>query len=113
MTAIVEICTAFGLVVAAKETVTIHMHATNMGVGVVKVEAAGDRYKQLEYFLHLGGEISCIGEVTPEIRSRTGQAWTCLYKYSRAVYDNPHIALTTKVLLKTEVVEGVLYGCAS
>ncbi|CAM9715851.1 unnamed protein product, partial [Sphacelaria rigidula] len=41
-------------------------------------------------------------------------AWTCFYKYSKAVYDNPYIALTTEVrLLKTEVIEVMLYRCVT
>ncbi|CAN0105448.1 unnamed protein product, partial [Sphacelaria rigidula] len=45
---------------------------------------------------------------------KIGQAWTRFYKYSKEVYNNPYIALATKVcLLKTEVIEVMLYGCVT
>ena len=114
MTAVVEVCAAFGLVVAEKKTVTMHMRPPNMEADTIEVEAAGQRYRQVESFLYLGGRISSIGDITPEIHSRIGQAWACFHKYSRAVYDNRYIDLTTKInLLKTEVIEVMLYGCAT
>ncbi|CAM9436546.1 unnamed protein product, partial [Sphacelaria rigidula] len=65
-------------------------------------------------FLYLAGKINSIGDVNPEIHSRIGQAWTCFYEYSKAIYDNPYIGLATKVrLLKTEVIEVMLYGCVT
>ncbi|CAM9724461.1 unnamed protein product, partial [Sphacelaria rigidula] len=100
MTAVVEVCAAFGLVVTEKTTVTMHMRYPNM---------EADTVEQVESFLYLGGKISSIIDVTPEVHSRIGQAWTCFYKYSRAVYDNSYIALTTKAhLLTTEVIEETL-----
>ena len=48
------------------------------------------------------------------IKRRTGYAWNCFLKYSRAVYDNPYIAVADKVrFLKAEVLEVMLYGCMS
>ncbi|CAM9667236.1 unnamed protein product [Sphacelaria rigidula] len=100
MMAIVEGCPTFGLVSAEKKTDTIY------------VEAAGQIYRRVESFLYLGGTISGIGDVTPEIHSRIGEACPCFY--SRAVYDNPYIALTTTVgVLKTEVIEVVLCRCVT
>ncbi|CAM9593472.1 unnamed protein product [Sphacelaria rigidula] len=85
------------------------MHFPNMETDTIEAEAARQRYKQVESFLYLGGNISSIGDVTPEIRSRIGQAWTCFYKYSKAENDNPYIALATMVrLLETELIELML-----
>ena len=78
------------------------------------MEAAGQRYKQVKCFLCLGGRISGIGYIIPETHSRIGQAWACFHRYSEAVYGNQYIDLTTKIsLLKTEVIEVLLYGCAT
>ena len=61
--------------------------------------------------LYCGG-ISSVGDVGPEIKRRTGYPWNCSLKYSRAVYDNPYIAVADKVrFLKAEVLEVMLYGC--
>ena len=39
---------------------------------------------------------------------------TCFLKYSRAVYDNPYIAVADKVrFLKAEVLKVMLYGCVT
>ena len=58
--------------------------------------------------------ISSVGDVGPEIKRRTGYAWNCFLKYSRAVYDNPYIAVADKVrFLKAEVLEVMLYGCVT
>ena len=52
--------------------------------------------------------------VGPEIKRRTGYAWNCFLKYSRAVYDSPYIAVADKVrFLKAEVLEVMLYGCVT
>ena len=81
MTAVVEVCAAFVLVVA-KKTVTMHMCSPNMEADTVEVEAAGQRYRQVESSLYLGGRISSIGDITPEIHSRIDQAWAWFHKYS-------------------------------
>ena len=64
--------------------------------------------------MYLGSTISSVGDVGPEIKRRTGYAWNCFLKYSRAVYDNPYIAVADKVrFLKAEVLEVMLYGCVT
>ena len=112
MTAVVEVCAAFGLVVAEKKTETMHMRSPNMEADTAEVEATGRRYKELQSFLCLDGEIS-IGDVISEIYSRIGQAWACFHKYSIAVYDDQCIDLTKINFLQTEVIEVMLNGCAS
>ena len=85
-----------------------------MKAEAVAVEAAGQRYSQVDTFVYLGSTISSVGDVGPEIKRRTGYAWNCFLKYSRAVYDNPYIAVADKVrFLKAEVLEVMLYGCVT
>ena len=101
MTAIVEVCAAFGLIVVSeKKTVTMHMGPPTMKAEAVAVEAAGQRYSQVDTFVYLGSTISSVGDVGPEIKRRTGYAWNCFLKYCRAVYDNPYIAVADKVRLR-------------
>ena len=114
MTAIVEICAAFGFIVSEKKTVTMHMRPPTMKAEAVAVEAAGQRYSQVDTFVYLGSTTSSVGDVGPEIKRRTGYAWNCFLMYSRAVYDNPYIAVADKVrFLKAEVLEVMLYGCVT
>ena len=78
-----------------------------MKAEAVAVEAAGQRYSQVDTFVYLGSTISSVGDVGPEIKRRTGYAWNCFLKYSRAVYDNPYIAVADKVrFLKAPFPEG-------
>ena len=66
------------------------------------------------HFVYLGSTISSVGDVGPEIKRRTGYAWNCFLKYSRAVYDNTYFAVADKVrFLKAEVLEVMLYGCVT
>ena len=85
-----------------------------MKAEAVTVEAAGQRYSQVDTFMYLGSTISSVGDVGPEIKRRTGYAWNCFLKYSRAVYDNPYIAVADKVrFLKAEVHQVMFYGCVT
>ena len=114
MTAIVEVCAAFVLIVSEKKTVTMHVRPPTMKVEAVAVEAAGQRYSQVDTFVYLGSTTSSVGDVGPEIKRRTGYAWSCFFKYSKAVYDNPYIAVADKVRFpKAEVLEVMLYGCVT
>ena len=114
MTAIVEVCAAFVLIVSEKKTVAMHMRPPTMKVEAVAVEAAGQRYSQVDTFVYLGSTTSSVGDVGPEIKRRTGYAWSCFLKYSKAVYDNPYIAVADKVRFpKAEVLEVMLYGCVT
>ena len=48
-----------------------------MKAEAVAVEAAGQRYSQVDTFVYLGSTISSVGDVGPEIKRRTGYAWNC------------------------------------
>lgn len=63
---------------------------------------------------HLGRKISSMSFAIAEIYSRIGPGLEVLYKYSRLEYDHPYIGLDVKfLLLKTEVIETMLYGCVN
>ena len=70
MTAIIEVCAAFGLIVSEKKTVTMHMRPPTMKAEAVAVEAAGQRYSQVDAFVYLGSTISR----TLALRSNAGLA---------------------------------------
>ena len=81
MTTIVEVCAAFSLIVSEKKTVTMRMRSPTMKAEeAVAVEAAGQRYSQVDTFVSLGSTISSVGDVGPEIKRRTGYAWNCFLK---------------------------------
>lgn len=58
------------------------------------------------------GKNNKMGYAKPAVHDRIDQAWACCFKHSRAAYGDPHIALAKVRLVKAEVIEVMLYGCA-
>ena len=57
MKVIVEVCRAFALTVSAKKTDTMCMLPPHIRRTIVRVEAAGQTYKQVPSFTYLGGAV--------------------------------------------------------
>lgn len=114
MTPRVEVCVAFGLVVAEKMAVNMHKCFPEYRGGCGRGGGSGSNIHASCVFPLPWPKISSISDVTPEIHNRIGQARTCFYKHSAVLHDNPYIALVTKVRLqKTEVIEAAQYGCVT
>ena len=58
MEVIVEVCRAFALTVSAKKTETMRMPPPRTPRTMVRVEAAGQTYKQVQCFTYLGGAVT-------------------------------------------------------
>ena len=115
MGAIVVTCQEFGLTVSEKKTEAMHLwshpHTTS---NALRIEAAGQRYKQTIEFVYLGGAISESADLDIEIKRRIGAAWASVRKYSSQLYDRRNARLSLKIrLFKAEVMEAMLYGCAT
>ena len=76
MTAIVEVCRAYGLTVAERKTETMMMRPPHHAQEDLEIVAAGQRYAQTEQFVYLGGTITAEADMTAQIRRRTGAAWS-------------------------------------
>ena len=65
--------------------------------------------------MYLGGAISESADVDIEIKRRIGAAWASVSKYSSQLsYDRRKARLSLKIrLFKEEVMEAMLYGCAT
>ena len=117
MTAVVEVCGAYGLtVVAETKTETMVMRPPDCVAEDLRVEAAGQRYKQTEQFVYLGGTVTAEADMTAELHRRTGAAWNAFRRYAHVLYDRPvSVApLEFKVrMFQAEVREALLYGCAT
>ena len=88
-----------------------HPHTAS---NVLRIEAAGQRYKQTTEFVYLGGAISESANLDIETKRRIGAAWASVRKYSSHFYDRRSAQLLLKIrLFKTEVMEAMLYGCAT
>ena len=71
MEVIVEFCRAFALTVSAKKTETMCMLPPRTPQTVVRIEAAGQIYKQVQSFTYLGGAVTETPDVSFEIDRRT------------------------------------------
>ena len=75
MTAVVEVCGAYGLtVVEERKTETMVMCPPHHAQEDHEIVVPGQRYAQTEQFVYLGGTIMAEADMTAEIRRRTGAA---------------------------------------
>ena len=115
MDVIVVACQEFGLTVSGKTTETMHLwsHPDTMS-NALRVEAAGQRYTQTIEIVYLGGAISQSADLDTEIKRRIGAALASVTKYSSELYGRWNARLSLKIrLFKSEVMEAMLYGCAT
>ena len=88
-----------------------HPHTAS---NALRIEAVGQRYKQTTEFVYLGGAISESADLDIEVKRRIGAAWASVRKYSSQLYDRRNARLSLKIrLFKAEVMEAMLYGCAT
>ena len=114
MEVIVEVCRAFGLTVSAKKTETMCMPPPRTPRTMVRIEAAGQIYKQVQSFTYLGGAVTETPDMSIEIARRTSACWARIRRYSRELYGQPKVALSLKTrMVKAEAIEALLYGCST
>ena len=83
---IVEVCRAFALAVSAKKTETMCMPPQRTPRTMVRIEAAGQIYKQVQSFTYLGGAVTETPDMSVEIARRTRACWMRIKRYSRELY---------------------------
>ena len=88
-----------------------HPHTAS---NTLRVEAAGQRYKQTTEFVYLGSAISESADLDIEIKRRIGAAWASVRKYSSQLYGRRDARLSLKIrLFKAETMKAMPYGCAT
>ena len=90
MEVIVEVCRAFALIASGKKTVTMCMTPPRTPRTMVRIEATGQIYKQVQSFTYLGGAVT----ETPDMSVKHRQA-------DRRMLDAHH-AVHTGALRPTE-----------
>ena len=81
---------------------------------MVRVEAAGQIYKQVQFFSYLGCAVTETLDMYVEIVRRTRACWMRIRRYLRELYDQPKVALSLKTrMVKAEAIEALLYGCST
>ena len=96
MEVIVEVCRAFALTVSVKKTETMCMPPPRTPWTMVRIEAAGQIYKQVQSFTYLGGAVTETPDMSVEIARRTRACWIRIRRYLRELYGQPKIALSLK-----------------
>ena len=106
MEVIVEVCQAFALTVSARKTETMRMPPPRTPRAMVRIEAAGQIYKQVQSFTYLGGAVTETPYVSVEIARRTRACWMRIRRYSRELYGQPKVALSLKTrMLNAEAIK--------
>ena len=116
MEVIVEVCRAFALTVSAKKTETMCMPPPRTPRTMVRVEAAGKIYKQVQSqsFTYLGGAVTETPDMSVEIARWTRACWMRIRWYLREFYDQPKVALSLKTqMVKAEAIQALLYRCSA
>ena len=83
MEVIVEVFRAFALTVSAKKKETMCMPPPRTPRTMVRSEAAGQIYKQVQSFTHLGGAVNETPDISVEIARRIHACWMHIRRYSR------------------------------
>ena len=96
MEVIVEVCRAFALAVSAKKTEAMCMPPPRTPRTMVRTEAAGQIYKQMQSFTYLRGAVTETPDMSIEIARRTRACWMRIRRYSRELYGQPKVALSLK-----------------
>ena len=106
-------CRMSGIRTDRSEKKTEAMHHPSTASNALRIEAAGQRYKQTTEFVYLGA-ISGSAYLDIEVKRRIGAAWANVKIYSSQLYDRRNTRLSLKIrLFKAEVAEAMLYGCAT
>ena len=114
MEVIVDIFRAFTLTVSAKKTETMYMPLPRTPRTMVRVQAAGQIFRQVQSFTYLGGALTETPNMSIEITRRTRACWMRIRRYLRETYDHPKVALSLKTrILKAEAIKDLLYGCST
>ena len=112
MEVILEVCRAFALTVSEKKTETMRMPPPRTPRTMMRIEAAGQIYKQVQSFAYLGGAVTETSDMSVETARRTRACWMRIRPYLRELYDQPKVALSLKTrMVKAEAIETLLYGC--
>ena len=111
MEIIIEVCRTFALTVSAKKTETMCMPPLRTPRTMVRVEAAGQIYKQVKSFTYLGGAVTETPNMSVEIARRTHACWIRIRRYLRELYNQPKVALPLKTrMVKDVAIAALLYG---
>ena len=116
MGVIVVVCEAFGRTVSETKTEIMCLRTKGMpeATAIFRVEAVGQMYNRTNELVHLGGNVNHNDDLSIEVNRRIRNAGRSFRKYTLELYDRPSAPLELKIrMLRAEVIEAMLYGCAT
>ena len=115
MAVFVEVFGTFGLTISESKTGTMCMPIPRAPATKRVFNATGQQYRQTTSFTYLGGTVTETSNLSDEIDRRTRAGWMGLKRYKRELYDRPKASLLPikARMVRSEVVETLLYGCAT
>ena len=112
MELIVEVFRPFALTVLVKKPETMGMPPPQTPRTIVRAEAAGKIYNQVQSFTYLGGAVTKTPGTSVEVAGWTHACWMRIRRYLYELCDQPKVALSLKIqMVKVEAIEALLYGC--
>ena len=112
MTTLADVLGAFSLTVFEKKTETMSLPIPHTPVTPIAFTTTRQQFRQTTSFVYLKGMITESSRLSAEIDRRTRAGWMSFNRYRAELYDRPTASLDQKAwMVKSEVVEALLYGC--
>ena len=115
MTVFVEVFGTFSLTISDNKPETMRMPIPRAAATKIVFNATGQQYRQTTSFGYLGGTVTETPNLSDEIDRRIRAGWMSFKRYTRELYDCPKaslLPLKTR-MMRSKVVEALLYGCAT
>ena len=113
MAVFVEIFGTFNLTISESKPETMRMPIPRAPATKIALNATGQQYRQTTSFTYHGGTVTEAPNLSDEIDWRIRTGWMGFERYKRGLTTKA-ILLPLKVrMVRSEVVEVLLYGCAT
>ena len=111
---VVEVLSAFGLIISESKTETMCMLISRAPATQIFFNYTGQDYRQTTSFTYLEGAATETSNLSDEIDRRIRARWTSFRRYTRGLYDRPKAGLLHLKArrIKPKLVGALLYGCA-
>ena len=115
MAVFVEVFGTFGRTISESKTKTMCMRIPGASATKIVFNATGKQYRQTASFTYLRGTVTETPNLSDEIDRRISAGWIGFKHYTRELHDRPKASLLPLKarMVRSEVVEALLYGCAT
>ena len=115
MAVFVKVFGTFGLTISESKTETMDMPILRAPRTKIVFNATGKQYHQTTSFAYLEGTVTETPNLSDEINRRIYAGWMGSKRCTRELYDRPKASLLSLRygMVGSEVVEALLYGCAT